>query len=187
MQRVGQGPDVRVAEPLAVWPLVKHLQGGDLVPILLDVITEGADEIISFHPGKLRPDHRVLGYRVDGLLVDAVDLNQPLPQFRVGREGLGCGFCETLLGCCDGIFRWVIQTGGLLRLFQRGVGVGGVQQVRHSSFRVAPPATSSTAFRSSGESRRSRRTRRLAKDDRVSGSRSPMATMSSSLSKGTDG
>ena len=141
MQRVGQGPDVRVAEPLAVWPLVQHLQGGNLVAVLLDVLPEGAGERVGLRPGELRPDHRVLGYRVDGLLVGAVDLDQPLPQFRVSGEGLGCRIQQLpFRRFGDGLFRsghpvrWPARAST-----QRDVSVGGVQQFRNQFLERGSP------------------------------------------------
>ena len=41
---VGELLDIAVAEPLAVGALVEDLQGGDLVPVLLDELLEGAHQ-----------------------------------------------------------------------------------------------------------------------------------------------
>ena len=80
--------------------------------MFLDVLPEGAGEFVGLGAGELRPQHRVLGHGVYGLLVGAVDFDERPPQFRVGDEGLGRGFQQLPLRLGDGLLGRVVLSGG---------------------------------------------------------------------------
>ena len=76
-------------------------------------------------------DQRVGADSVDGLLVGAVDVHEPLAQVRVGREWPSRGFEKLLAGLGDCRFRWFFQSGCLLSGIQGSVRVCGCYQARN--------------------------------------------------------
>ena len=124
-----RGLYVGIAQPLPVGALIQHLQGRDLVPVLLDVLLERLHDrhcLVAREPGLY---DTIGAHRVDGLLVGSMDVHQPLPQVGIRREGPGGVLQQLATSLGDRRFgRFVLPCrvpGG----FQGGARVGGFHQV----------------------------------------------------------
>ena len=68
-----------------------------------------------------------------------MDVHQSLPQSGILGKGPRRVFQQLLAGLFDFRFRWLVLAGGLLRRFQGGIWVGGVEQSRGEGVKGYPP------------------------------------------------
>lgn len=99
--RAGELADVQEAEPAAAWLLEVSADRHVLIPVLGQELLEGLHRVLSLagvgEPGE---EHLVLGGQVNDLLSLHLDVQQPLPDLRVGQRGEG-GVDELLARLLD--------------------------------------------------------------------------------------
>ena len=124
--RLGQFLDVAVGEPLGVGLAVEHLEGGDLVLVLVEELAERLDGLGGAGlgvDGELGAGDGVDADLVDDLLEAALHVDELLAQRRVGGERLHGGFEEPRAGGGDVVGVGVVVAGGLLGGGDLDVGV----------------------------------------------------------------
>ena len=122
-------------------------------------------------------------YRVDGLLVRAMYVHQLPSQVGIRGERTSGAFQQLPLSFSNGRFWWVVLPRFLPCGVQSSVRICGGDQVRNEVLERYAMRCYLDGLRDPWVFRwRSKRARRLARDERTSGSRSPILTRSNSLS-----